>query len=321
MSSLTQHDAASRLGVSVASIDNALNNAFSQRQISIIYTDRNQYRVVEETLPGLQLSLAGIDSLRVPGKGGVQLPLRSVLRTEMGTAPLSVTHQGQFPAATISFNTPPDAPIGPAMEAVRKAAEEIRMPESIRTDFAGNARFLTDSLKSQPFLIAAAFISIYIVLGVLYESLAQPVTIISTLPSAGLGALLALLVTGTDFSIMGVIGILLLMGIVKKNAIMMIDFALEQERLHGMSPREAIHAACITRFRPILMTTLAATLGALPLALSFGAGSELRRPLGIAIVGGLMVSQVLTLYTTPAIYLAMHFGRKQAKPIPAVHTT
>jgi len=313
--------AASRLGVSVASIDNALNNAFSQRQISIIYTDRNQYRVVEETLPGLQLSLAGIDSLRVPGKGGVQLPLRSVLRTEMGTAPLSVTHQGQFPAATISFNTPPDAPIGPAMEAVRKAAEEIRMPESIRTDFAGNARFLTDSLKSQPFLIAAAFISIYIVLGVLYESLAQPVTIISTLPSAGLGALLALLVTGTDFSIMGVIGILLLMGIVKKNAIMMIDFALEQERLHGMSPREAIHAACITRFRPILMTTLAATLGALPLALSFGAGSELRRPLGIAIVGGLMVSQVLTLYTTPAIYLAMHFGRKQAKPIPAVHTT
>ena len=313
--------AASRLGVSVASIDNALNNAFSQRQISIIYTDRNQYRVVEETLPGLQLSLAGIDSLRVPGKGGVQLPLRSVLRTEMGTAPLSVTHQGQFPAATISFNTPPDAPIGPAMEAVRKAAEEIRMPESIRTDFAGNARFLTDSLKSQPFLIAAAFISIYIVLGVLYESLAQPVTIISTLPSAGLGALLALLVTGTDFSIMGVIGILLLMGIVKKNAIMMIDFALEQERQHDMSPREAIHAACIARFRPILMTTLAATLGALPLALSFGAGSELRRPLGIAIVGGLMVSQVLTLYTTPAIYLAMHFGRKQAKPIPAVHGT
>jgi len=312
---------ASRLGVSVASIDNALNNAFSQRQISIIYTDRNQYRVVEETLPRLQHDIAALDQLRVPGRGGVLIPLRSVVKTEMGLAPLAVAHQGLVASNTIDFNVPPGAPLGPALEAVRQAEVEMRMPETLHGEFGGNARFLTDSLSSQPMLIAAAFISIYIVLGVLYESLTQPITIISTLPSAGLGALLALLVTGTDFSIMGVIGILLLMGIVKKNAIMMVDFALEQERQHGMSPRDAIHAACITRFRPILMTTLAATLGALPLALSFGAGSELRRPLGIAIVGGLMVSQVLTLYTTPAIYLAMHFGKKRAKPIPAVHTT
>ncbi|MDR3523566.1 MAG: efflux RND transporter permease subunit [Acetobacteraceae bacterium] len=313
--------AAARLGVSVASIDNALNNAFAQRQISIIYTDRNQYRVVEETLPRLQHDISSLDQLRVPGRGGVLIPLRSVVQTERGLAPLAVQHQGQIASNTIDFNVAPGAPLGPALDAIRQAEVEMRMPETVQGQFGGNARFLTDSLSSQPMLIAAAFISIYIVLGVLYESLTQPITIISTLPSAGLGALLALLVTGTDFSIMGVIGILLLMGIVKKNAIMMIDFALEQERQHDMSPREAIHAACIARFRPILMTTLAATLGALPLALSFGAGSELRRPLGIAIVGGLMVSQVLTLYTTPAIYLAMHFGRKQAKPIPAVHGT
>ncbi len=304
--------AASRLGVSVASIDNALNNAFAQRQISIIYTERNQYRVVVETTPGLQRDQSALDSIRVPGRGNVLLPLRAVMRTEMSTAPLSVNHQGQFPAATIYFNTPPNAPLGPSLDAVKQAAADLGMPESVQTNFAGNARFLTESLKSQPFLIGAAFLTIYIVLGVLYESLTQPLTIISTLPSAGLGALLALLITNTDLSIMGIIGIMLLMGIVKKNAIMLVDFALEQERHHGKTPFEAIHAACLERFRPIIMTTMSAVLGALPLALSIGTGSELRKPLGIAIIGGLLVSQALTLYTTPVIYLALQFGKKRA---------
>jgi multidrug efflux pump len=307
--------AASRLGVSVSAIDNALNNAFAQRQISIIYTERNQYRVVEETLPRLQRDQAALDTLKVPAKGGALVPLRAVVKTEMATAPLSVNHQGQFPAATIYFGTPPNAPLGPTLEAVKQAAAELGMPESIQTNFGGNAKFLTDSLKSQPFLIGAAFLTIYIVLGVLYESLTQPLTIISTLPSAGLGALLALLVTNTDLSIMGIIGIMLLMGIVKKNAIMLVDFALEEERQHGKTPVEAIHAACLERFRPIIMTTVAAVLGALPLALSFGVGSELRKPLGISIVGGLLVSQALTLYTTPVIYLALQ-GKRKKKTAP-----
>jgi len=302
--------AAARLGVSVSAIDAALNNAFAQRQISIIYTSRNQYRVVLEVDPRLQADPSGLDRIYVGAADGTQVPLLSVVRLERGTAPLAVRHQGQFPAATISFNTAPGVAQGDAMAAVEQAARDLRMPETIRTQFAGNARWLRESLASQPFLIAAAVLAIYIVLGVLYESLTQPITIISTLPSAGLGALLALLVTGTDLSIMAIIGILLLMGIVKKNAIMMVDFALEQERRHGQAPLEAIHAACLVRFRPIMMTTMAALLGAVPLAVGYGAGGELRRPLGIAIIGGLIVSQALTLYTTPVVYLALQRRRR-----------
>ena len=303
-------EAAARLGVAVADIDNLLNNAFSQRQISIIYTDRNQYRVVMETMPSLQRTPAALDRLLVKSSGGAKVPLRSVVKFEMGSAPLTVHHQGQFPAATIYFNLPTGAPVGPALEAVQKAADDLGMPDSIHTAFAGNARYFAQSLSSEPLLIVAAFLAIYIVLGVLYESLRQPVTILSTLPSAGLGALVALLVTGTELSVMGIIGILLLMGIVKKNAIMLVDFALEEERTNGLAPRAAIHAACLERFRPIMMTTLAAIFGALPLALAYGTGAELRRPLGVSIIGGLLVSQALTLYTTPVIYLLMQ-GRKR----------
>jgi hydrophobe/amphiphile efflux-1 (HAE1) family protein len=311
-------DTAARLGVTPQAIDDALYDAFGQRQVATTYTQLNQYRVVLETKPRDGTGPSDLDQLYVPGTAGAQVPLSALTRRSVDSTPLAINHQGQFPSITLSFNLSPSVALGQAVDAIHRAEADLGMPPGLRASFSGTAQAFKDSLSTQPFLIGAALLAVYIVLGVLYESYVHPITILSTLPSAGLGALFALLISKTELSIIALIGIILLIGIVKKNAIMMIDFAIEAERDRGLSSLQAIREACLLRFRPILMTTFAALLGALPLALGSGMGSEFRRPLGITIVGGLIVSQMLTLFTTPVIYLAFE---RIARPAFRRHQT
>ena len=309
---------ASMLGVRVQDIDNALNNAFSQRQISYVYTQRNQYVVILEIDPKFQSDPSNLERIFVAGAGGTQVPLSTVVHYQRGLSPLAVFHSQSVPSTTVSFNLLPDVPLETAAANIQSAVDELHMPEGIRGSFDGNAGDVVNkAARRQLLMIVGALAAMYIVLGVLYESLAHPITIISTLPSAGLGALLALQVTNTPLTVIAFIGIILLIGIVKKNGIMMVDFALDAERHRGLSSAEAIFEACSVRFRPILMTTMAAAFAAIPLVIATGPGTELRRPLGITIIGGLFVSQILTLYTTPVIYLLIDRLRQRwSRPVP-----
>jgi multidrug efflux pump len=300
---LIDRDAASRLGVSVANITDALYDAFGQRQISTIYTQASQYRVVLQAVSGSDLGPQALDQIHVKTTAGTQVKLSSLARVEQRQAQLAIAHIGQFPSVMMSFNLAPGVALGNAVEVINKVQKDIGMPIGVQTQFQGAAQAFEASLSSTLLLILAAVVTMYIVLGVLYESYIHPITILSTLPSAAVGALLALLISGNDLGMIAIIGIILLIGIVKKNAIMMIDFALDAERNRGVDPETAIYEAALLRFRPILMTTMAALFGAVPLMLASGSGAELRQPLGLVMVGGLMLSQVLTLFTTPVIYL------------------
>ncbi|PYX90589.1 MAG: multidrug transporter subunit MdtC [Acidobacteria bacterium] len=302
---IVDRDTAARLGVAAADVDNALYDAFGQRQVSIMYRQLNQYHVVMEVAPEFAQSMEALENIYVRGSNGVPVPLAAFAHFGPSNTPLAVAHQGQYPSVTLSFNLAPGVSLGQATQVIENAQRSIGFPSSISASFQGTAAAFQSSLASEPLLILAALLTVYIVLGILYESYIHPITILSTLPSAGVGAILALLISGNELNVIGLIGIILLIGIVKKNAIMMIDFALEAERSEGKSPVDAIHEACLLRFRPIMMTTMAALLGGLPLALGTGTGSEMRRPLGITIVGGLIVSQMLTLFTTPVVYIYM----------------
>ena len=309
-------DSAARLGISVGTVDNALYDAFGQRIVSTIFTQSNQYRVILEADPKEYRSVESLASIYVPSAGGGQVPLSAIAKVDVETRPLLINHLAQFPATTVSFNLAPDASLGSAVTAIENAEKTVGLPISIRTSFEGAALAFRSNLTNELLLLVAAVLVMYIVLGVLYESFIHPITILSTLPSAGIGALLALILAGDDLTIIALIGIILLIGIVKKNAILMIDFAVDAQRLQHLPPREAIYQACLLRFRPILMTTVAAIFGALPLMFGTGTGSELRHPLGISIVGGLLVSQVLTLFTTPVIYLAFDRVASRFRAVP-----